>query len=344
MPNVAPKILTPEERLLMHPDWFANEQSYEKLPAALLEKYKDKWIAVVDGKIVASGGGGVRPVFEAAAQVHKHPYLVRVGSDLHQHAVDRATVFRAAVWQSDVAAMRQYAAEEPHLFEKLKLRKERIVHDAAKESSPEAVRALIELGADIDEQGSNGFTGLVWAVTRERVDVVQTLLKLGADPNRGCPIFSVACAQKLKDRVAMAKLLLDHGADINHAYLVEDLPPRTVLSEAMAHRHTELIDFLESHGAMLPEKASEEEVRAAESLARCGQSTQRQQPTPGASPMAVSLSMVALGKDAKISGRAICDAWRTRWPGATQPAGTEKKESTFSFHVGEHLVAFGLMP
>jgi hypothetical protein len=60
--------------------------------------------------------------------------------------------------------------------------------------------------------------------------------------------------------------------------------------------------------------------------------------------MAVSLSMVALGKDAKISGRAICDAWRTRWPRAAQPDGMEKKESTFSFHVGEHLVAFGLMP
>jgi hypothetical protein len=60
--------------------------------------------------------------------------------------------------------------------------------------------------------------------------------------------------------------------------------------------------------------------------------------------MAVSLSMVALGKTAKISGRAICDAWRARWPRAMQPTGLEKKETTLSFHVGEHLVAFGLMP
>lgn len=60
--------------------------------------------------------------------------------------------------------------------------------------------------------------------------------------------------------------------------------------------------------------------------------------------MAISLSMVALGKDARISGRAICDAWRTRWPRAAPPTGMEKKESTFSFHVDEHLIAFALMP
>ncbi|HQU43286.1 MAG TPA: hypothetical protein PK867_10770 [Pirellulales bacterium] len=60
--------------------------------------------------------------------------------------------------------------------------------------------------------------------------------------------------------------------------------------------------------------------------------------------MAVTLAMVALSKAAKISGRAICDAWRARWPQATQPAGMQKGESTFTFHVGELLVAYGLMP
>jgi Ankyrin repeats (3 copies)/Family of unknown function (DUF5678) len=211
----------------MHADYFANEHSYLKMSPALLKKYRDKRIAVADGKILASGDS-LRQVFDTAAKTVKHPYVVLIGSDLNPHAVDRATVFRVAVYQSDVPAMRQYAAEEPHLFAKLRVRKERIVHDAAKHSSPESVRALIELGADIEEQDSNGFSGLVWAVTNDRVDVALTLLESGADPNRGCPIFSVACAQHLKDRVAMAKLLVDYGADLNQPYLVDGLPPRTV--------------------------------------------------------------------------------------------------------------------
>ncbi|HEX7450329.1 MAG TPA: suppressor of fused domain protein [Pirellulales bacterium] len=247
----------------MHADYFANEQSYLKMSPALVAKYQDKWIAVVDGKIVASGDGGVRPVFEAAAQIHKHPYLVRAGSDVDRYAVDRATVFRVALYQADVPAMRQYAAEEPHLFEKLRIRKERIVHDAAKHNSPEAVRALIELGADINEQDANGYTGLVWAVTYERAEVARTLLELGADPNLGCPVFSVASSQHLEDRVAMAKLLVEHGADINQPFLVEHLPPRTVLSEAIGRRHMALVDFLKSCGAKLPEKASGKSKRAA---------------------------------------------------------------------------------
>ena len=60
--------------------------------------------------------------------------------------------------------------------------------------------------------------------------------------------------------------------------------------------------------------------------------------------MAVSISMVALSKTAKVSGEAICDAWLARWPRSTRPTELTKKESTLSFYVGEHLVAFGLMP
>jgi uncharacterized protein DUF4261 len=60
--------------------------------------------------------------------------------------------------------------------------------------------------------------------------------------------------------------------------------------------------------------------------------------------MAVSIAMVALDRTAKISGKAICDAWLARWPRSARPRDLTKNESTFSFHVGEHLIAFGLMP
>lgn len=60
--------------------------------------------------------------------------------------------------------------------------------------------------------------------------------------------------------------------------------------------------------------------------------------------MAISISMAALGKGAKISGKAICDAWIARWPRSPRPRDLAKEKSTFSFNVGEHTVVIGLMP
>jgi hypothetical protein len=231
--------------------YLANEQSYLKMRPTLLKQFRGKWVAVAGGKVLASGDT-LRPVFDEAARVEKHPYLNLVGKEnLFSHPQDRAAVFRVAVLQSDVAAMRRYAAEEPDLFAKLAARKERMVGEAAKASSPEAVRTLVELGADIDEQDANGDTGLCWAVMKERLDVARVLLELGADPHRGCPLFNVAC-QDLNDPLAMAELLLSHNADINQPFLVEGLPPRTVLREAIAGEKADLVKFLKSRGARLP--------------------------------------------------------------------------------------------
>ncbi len=250
MPRNESKKLAPEQPRL-HADYVANEQSYLKMRPALLKKFRGKWVAVGKGKVLASGDK-LRPVFDEAARVEKHPYLTLVGEEeIFRDPQDRAAVFRVAVLQSDVPAMRRYVAEEPEIFAKLVARKERIVGDAAKGSTPEAVRALIELGADIDEIDSNETTGLAWAVMKERPDVARVLLELGADPNLGCPLFNVAC-QDLDDPIAMAKLLLEHKVDINQPFLVEGLPPRNVLSEAIAEEKTELVKFLKSQGAKLP--------------------------------------------------------------------------------------------
>lgn len=60
--------------------------------------------------------------------------------------------------------------------------------------------------------------------------------------------------------------------------------------------------------------------------------------------MSLAISMVALGKDAKISGTAIPKAWAARWRQGAQPGGAEKKENTLSYRVGEIDVIYGLMP
>jgi hypothetical protein len=167
------------------------------------------------------------------------------------YPTDKVNAFRKAAYLSDIAAMRRFAAEVDDLFQELRARSLRIVCDAARDFLPEVVRALVELGADVNEHDANGYTGLCWAVTRGRYDVARVLLECGADPNLDCPIFRIV-GEKVQDPIAMAKLLLDHGADINHSFEVEDLPPRTVLSAATASKRTDLIEFLKSRGARLP--------------------------------------------------------------------------------------------
>jgi hypothetical protein len=59
--------------------------------------------------------------------------------------------------------------------------------------------------------------------------------------------------------------------------------------------------------------------------------------------MTVTISMVALDKDAKISGNAIAKAWAARWPDSplTNP---EKKDNILSYRLGEYHVILGFMP
>lgn len=168
------------------------------------------------------------------------------------YPADKAIAFLIALEKSDLDAMRRFFHAEPNLFKKFREGNDWVMCEAAKESSPQAVRLLIDLGADINERDSNGFTGLSWAVVRGRYDVASALLECGVDPNLDCPIFAVANSDKVEDRIAMARLLLDHGADINQPFLVEGLPPRTVLSEAIARGRTDLVEFLKARGARLP--------------------------------------------------------------------------------------------
>lgn len=172
---------------------------------------------------------------------------------MNQVPTDKSIEFVKALHGSDTESMRRIVSDLPSVFQLLRAKNFWLVCDAARRSSPEAIRTLIELGGPLNEQDSNGFTGLGCAVTRDRYDAAKSLLECGADVDLGCPIFNVA-TQNITDRIAMAELLLDYGADINQPFLVKGRPPRTVLSEAVAQGRTELAAFLKSRGARLPEE------------------------------------------------------------------------------------------
>lgn len=190
-----------------------------------------------------------------------------------EYPADRHVAFRKAFLRSDTEAMRKFLAEAPDVLQHLhQPRPFRvwIMCDAAKKSPIEVIETLLELGADINEQDSNGFSGLRWAVIEGRGDVAKFLLEHGADPNLNCPIFSVATTQDLSDRIGMAKLLLDNGADVNQPFLVEGLPPRNVLSEAVARGHADLVEFLKSRGARPPDRQADAGVPARGAASRGG--------------------------------------------------------------------------
>ena len=83
---------------------------------------------------------------------------------------------------------------------------------AIQERQLSIVRALVRAGASLDKKDADGFTPLDQAVGEGDAKIVSFLLKAGARVNRrtrnGTPLHT-ACAYR---RVAIAKILLAHGA------------------------------------------------------------------------------------------------------------------------------------
>jgi ankyrin repeat protein len=79
------------------------------------------------------------------------------------------------------------------------------------------VRALLELGANPNYAGSDGFPSLLAALAadrEDRYDVVELLLRFGADlQQRGVNDYTPLHYAAARNDVRMVKLLLAHGAD-----------------------------------------------------------------------------------------------------------------------------------
>ena len=150
---------------------------------------------------------------------------------------------------------------------------------AAKNADWEAVHALVEQGADLDEAQGDGMTALHWASYWGDLDTVDLLVGAGADPNAATdlgvtPLWTTA----EHGSVAIADRLLEAGADPNTALLSGETSvvtaaragqvdlvtlliarggdpnvraPRgqTALMWAVAQRHPDVVGVLLAHGA-----------------------------------------------------------------------------------------------
>ncbi len=127
--------------------------------------------------------------------------------------------------------------------------------DAAGLGELELAKALLERGAEINYQDTEGWTALHWAARAERVGIVKYLISKGADVNlQGrydmyTPLHLVCKTnyRMMKNRLAMAEALLDAGADVR----LMDESGTTALHMAVSYGHKKLAIMLIEHGAKI---------------------------------------------------------------------------------------------
>ncbi|KAL4789828.1 ankyrin repeat-containing domain protein [Aspergillus venezuelensis] len=114
-------------------------------------------------------------------------------------------------------------------------------------NSLELSELLIKLGADIDQQDNNGKTALLTSVEENNLEMCQVLTSYGANANKGSKTSSPLRLAAQRGYEDIAKLLIEHGAEINST----DEVGRAPLELAMIRGHASTMRVLLSHGADL---------------------------------------------------------------------------------------------
>ncbi len=136
-----------------------------------------------------------------------------------------------ALTDHDRKAIRRYLSKSPEKSSKQR----EMLGKAIRDNNLEAVKVLLECGVNVNRYDWRGVTPLFEACECVHVEIVEILLIKGADPNvlnregnQWAPLHLCIALDKKSKRescLTCAKLLLDHGADVNRkTHIVEDTP------------------------------------------------------------------------------------------------------------------------
>ena len=142
-----------------------------------------------------------------------------------------------------------------------------LLHKAVAAASYDIVEFLIEHGADVnaciksgdDETDENALNR---AIDGGNVAIVDLLLKRGADPRRSRPAIAAVTGAP-EHALEFIKQLEKYGADLHRLFpFGENYRPINALSMAKVYGLTDVVEYLLSRGARMPEQYSAEEVAA----------------------------------------------------------------------------------
>ncbi|MBH0332723.1 hypothetical protein ABH14_23755 [Brevibacillus brevis] len=162
-----------------------------------------------------------------------------------------ALIFNDLALENKIDMMKLYlkAGMDPNAYIEVKVgNKSRPIHAAAMRGHLEMAKLLLEHGANPNLLDGN-YSAITWAI--ENYNMIAELLKYGAEPDLNYQNYRSPLMRVVQDdRVDIAKLLLDHGANPNLSTPYHPDYPNTFmtpLEEARRRADPEMIALLEAY-------------------------------------------------------------------------------------------------
>ena len=208
-------------------------------------------------------GGGTTVLMLAALDLEKVALLIERGADVNAHAASGITPLMAAAQYPHNAPVVKLLLDKGAMADPgpgTEVRNDSsAMFFAVMAGDIETVRLLAKSGAKLKPMrllGQIPISPLNYAVTGCEPAMLECLIQLGANPNEQSPPgISMLEWAAIGDRVDAARVLLAHGAEVNH---VDDLKMTPLLySASMDYGNSEIFEMLLSAGADLGAKNRE---------------------------------------------------------------------------------------
>jgi ankyrin repeat protein len=127
---------------------------------------------------------------------------------------------------------------------------------AASKGHARTVAALLKLGARAEVVDGEGRTALMHASESGNLEVMAALLDGGADVNGGLPLGTPLVVAASSGKIAAVKLLLQHHAEVDKPFRIEELEGVTALMAAAIEGKEDVVRLLVQAGADLEARNS----------------------------------------------------------------------------------------